>query len=52
VGEGRESVEKEARVVEACFEGVDVVEEEDPIAVCFEEACKSEMRARGEECLG
>lgn len=47
VGEGRESVEEEAWVVEACFEGVDVVEEQDPIAVCFEEACESEMRARG-----
>jgi hypothetical protein len=40
VGEGGESVEEEAGVVEACFEGVDVVEEEDAIAVCFEEACK------------
>jgi hypothetical protein len=42
VGEGGESVEEEARVVEACFEGVDVVEEQDAIAVCFEEACESE----------
>ena len=35
--EGSEAVEDEAGVIEACFEGVYIVEKEDSIAIRFEE---------------
>jgi hypothetical protein len=47
MGDWGESVEEEAGVVEACFEGVDVVEEEDAIAICFEEAWELVEKVNG-----
>lgn len=49
MGEGGESVEEETGVVEGCFQGIYIVEEEDSVSVGVEEALKLvEICGRGE----